>query len=59
MRDITERLRTAYEAAKYVPGDCPIIPVKIDRFMKEVGNILVALAADAEGAGPVAVSTND
>jgi hypothetical protein len=35
-------LREAFEAARYVPGDHPIVPVKIDRFMKTVERILFA-----------------
>jgi hypothetical protein len=36
-----ERLRSAYEAAKYVPGeDYPIVPHKINTFMRIVGEIL-------------------
>jgi hypothetical protein len=38
-------LREAFEAARYVPGDHPIVPVKIDRFMKTVERILATTPA--------------
>lgn len=41
----TVQLREAYEAAQYVPGDCPVVPVKIDAFMKAVGAMLSAATA--------------
>lgn len=37
-----ERLREAYEAAKYVPGDSPVMPYKAAAFMRTVGDLLAS-----------------
>jgi hypothetical protein len=35
-----QQLREAYEAAKYVPGDCPVMPYKAAAFVRTVGDLL-------------------
>lgn len=41
------QIRAAYQAAKYVPGDYPVMPAKPAEFMRAVGKILSASQAPA------------
>jgi hypothetical protein len=40
LRRKLEELRQAYESARYVPGDHPVVPAKIDAFMKVAARTL-------------------
>lgn len=40
LREVERSIREAYEAARYVPGDHPVVPVKIDAFMKACARAL-------------------
>lgn len=39
-REVIENIGEAYQAAQYAPGDHPVVPVKLDAFMKAVGRAL-------------------
>lgn len=47
-REALEKIAEAFQAAKYVPGDHPIVPVKIDAFMKAVARALLQQKGEAD-----------